>query len=234
MIRNDAVRSFVRGVRTGGALALLGAFASAQCGFTWLPNDGVPGVRGAVDALCQWDPDGVGPVSPLVVIAGEFGIAGDRFARRIATWDPIASQWAALGTGLGGAVRAVVATPVGEVFAGGAFVEAGGVACSRVARWNGSVWSPLGTGTNDDVNALLALPNGDVVAGGRFTTAGGVVAAHVAVWDGGQWSAMAGGITAEVRDLVRLANGDVVATTATEVWRWNGTQWSVLGRAFAG
>lgn len=70
-----------------------------------------------------------------------------------------------------------------DLYAGGYFTNAGGVAASRVAKWDGSSWSALGSGINSWVYALTSH-NGDLYAGGSFTIAGGVSAVYVARWDG--------------------------------------------------
>ncbi len=92
--------------------------------------------------------------------------------------EPTADTWSALGTGTNNAVLAI-AVSGDDVYAGGFFNGAGGVAANYIARWNGSVWSPLGTGTNDWVRAI-AIKGSDVYAGGFFTSASGVAANFIA------------------------------------------------------
>ena len=41
-----------------------------------------------------------------------------------------------------------------DLYAGGGFTTAGGVAANRIAKWNGSAWSALGSGMNGAVYAL--------------------------------------------------------------------------------
>ncbi|HQL55223.1 MAG TPA: hypothetical protein PLQ87_10995, partial [Phycisphaerae bacterium] len=59
-------------------------------------------------------------------------------------------QWVPLGSGMGGSAPFVYALTVynNDLIAGGLFTTAGGVACNRIARWNGSVWQALGSGMN--------------------------------------------------------------------------------------
>jgi hypothetical protein len=134
---------------------------------------------------------------------------------------------------LGLAVR-----PNGDLIAGGFFTTAGGVACSYIARWNGSAWSPLGTGVNNAVWSLASMPNGDVVAGGDFLLAGGVPCASIARWNGTTWSPLGTGVNARVLALTVLTGGDLVAgggfttaggATCNYVAKWNGAAWSSLG-----
>jgi hypothetical protein len=149
----------------------------AQCTNLWLPGDGILGVaglsgqNGSVWATTTWDPDGAGPATPVLVVAGDFDLAGSTLAHRIATWDPATGEWSALGSGMDSVVRTLATLPNGDLVAGGIFTTAGGVSARRIARWNGTAWSPLGSGMDDQVHALATLPNGDLVAGGVFTTA---------------------------------------------------------------
>ncbi|MHC4602483.1 MAG: hypothetical protein ACYS6W_04025, partial [Planctomycetota bacterium] len=69
-----------------------------QCDFDWKPGQGVPGVNGYVHAVTTWDPDGNGPQPELLIVGGEFTIAGDTLANKIAAWD--GSSWQALGSGM--------------------------------------------------------------------------------------------------------------------------------------
>ena len=61
---------------------------------------------------------------------------------------------------------------------------AGGVAASRIARWDGAAWSALGAGVNVDVRALAVGADGSLFAAGDFQTAGGRSARRIARWDG--------------------------------------------------
>jgi hypothetical protein len=90
----------------------VGAWAAAPgaaqpCDGQWLPGDGVPGVNGHVGAMVYWDPDGPGPMPPVLVVGGSFNVAGDSFVSNIAAWD--GTTWSALGTGLNGEVFALAA-----------------------------------------------------------------------------------------------------------------------------
>lgn len=191
------------------ALCVTGA-ARGQCA-GWLPSDGLPGPNGSVVALTVWDPDGAGPASPKLVVAGEFTIAGDVRANNIAAFDLETGEWSSLGEGVNGHVSALATLPNGDLIAGGWFNTAGGVPAARVARWNGSSWAALGSGVDDHVECLLTLPNGDLIAGGLFTTAGDTPASRIARWSGGAWSALGSGTNDAVYALAALTNGDVLA-----------------------
>ncbi|MBL8733795.1 MAG: hypothetical protein JNN13_15600, partial [Planctomycetes bacterium] len=164
-----------------------GAIA-AQCGTQWSALSGVPGVAGpSVRAATRWDPDGAGPSPELVVLGGDFAGASMTLSPRVVSYEPLTETWAPLGAGVDGLVEAFAVLPNGELVVAGAFANAGNVAASRVARWNGATWSALGTGIgsglNTDVRACVTMPNGDLIVGGSFTVAGGVAASNIARWD---------------------------------------------------
>ena len=164
-----------------------------------------------------------------LVVGGGFTRVGSVTASGIARWSGAA--WLPLGLGTNHWVDAVLGLANGDVIAGGRFTMAGGVPANFIARWNGTNWSPLGTGTNGGVTKLVQLPNGDVVALGNFTTAGGNLANRLARWDGAAWHSL-GSSSLQPSQIAAMPNGDVVASGAVgnvfEVWRWNGTAWSVL------
>ena len=72
-----------------------------------------------------------------------------------------------------------------NLYAGGHFTAAGGVAATNLAQWNGTSWSALGSGTGGNnyldpqVNALAVAGN-MLCAGGCFSTAGGKICGSIA------------------------------------------------------
>ncbi|MBL8752782.1 MAG: hypothetical protein JNK15_05730 [Planctomycetes bacterium] len=211
----------------------------AQCTNPWVPMQGLPGPNNSVYASAMWDPDGIGPLPPRLVIAGTFLLPGTR----IAAWDAATAMWSPLGTGLGDTVNSLAVLPNGELVAAGLFLNAGTTPCSRVARWNGASWSPLGSGTNGPVNDLDVLPNGDLVAVGSFTSAGGVAANRIARWNGSTWAPFGAGCDLDATCVAVLQNGDVVAggsftsaggIAANQIARWDGATWSALGTGIQG
>ena len=218
------------------AVAALAVPLAAQCG-EWMPGDGVPGVNGRVHAMTMWDRDGAGPAVPVLAVAGEFTLAGGVAARNVATYDPVARTWAALGSGTNSAVHALAALPNGELVVGGGFFSAGGGAALAIARWNGSSWSPLGAGLNDTVQALV-VANGELVAAGYFTASGSQPLARIARWNGSTWSPLGSGCDTAVEALAVDATGGLIAgghfgtaggAPANRIARWNGSSWSALG-----
>ncbi len=230
--------------------------ARAQCPPDWEPFDpttaSIPGMNGRVYASTMWDPDGDGPLTAKMVVAGSFTLAVNAVASNIAVYDPATSIWTPLGAGLGGAVpggglpsvNALATLSNGDLIAGGRFTSAGGVTVGYIARWDGTAWYPLGSGMNDGVLALTTLPNGDLIAGGSFTAAGGVPANRIARWNGSAWSPLGSGMNNQrVFALTTLPNGDLIAggnfTTAggvpaNRIARWDGSAWSPLGSGTSG
>jgi hypothetical protein len=139
-----------------------------------------------------------------------------------------------------GWVWAVAVMPDGDLIAGGGFASMAGVACSNVARWDGTAWSPLGRGVNGFVYAVHTLPDGDVLVGGLFSEAGGVPANGVARWNGETWHPLGAGVAggnAAVTSFARMPDGSIVAageftsaggTPCNNIARWDGTSWSCL------
>ncbi len=191
-------------------------------GAAWsaLTAPGGVGAQGTVLALAVYD-DGGGSA---LFAGGFFTMIGDVLAARIAKWD--GSAWSALTAPGGNGTTAPVYElgvydDVGgpALFAGGEFLEAGGLTVDRIARWDGSAWSgltgPAGTGLGNRVigsfvTALAVFDDGSgpaLYAGGLFNTAGGVPSRNIARWlctpqifadgfesgDASAWSGSAGG-----------------------------------------
>lgn len=199
----------------------------------------------------MWDQDGSGPRPPLLVVAGNFTVAGSTAANRIATFDFVSGALTPLGSGMNDIVTTVAVMPNGDLIAGGWFTVAGGVSANGVARWNGTSWSALGAGMSSgyvgwraQVEALTVMPNGDLIAGGWFDVAGGVSVKNIARWDGANWSDLGSSAWAHndiVRSLLTLSNGDLVAggffwnaQGANCVARWDGASWVGLGSGLGG
>src|SRR6266403_5079889 len=79
------------------------------------------------------------------------------------------ANWTTVGSGMSNGVLAL-AVSGGDLYAGGAFTNAGGVAANYIAKWDGSSWSALGSGMNGVVRAL-AVSGSNLYAGGDFTMA---------------------------------------------------------------
>jgi hypothetical protein len=211
---------------------------SAQCP-TWIPGQfdngaAVNGTDGDVNVAMMWDPDGAGPLPPVLVIGGSFTSVQGVPALHIAMQDPVTGKWQALGTG--------VATPVNvmTVWNGKLAIGSDGDADSTtydndILTWDGTTWTSLGGGTNVGVVSGLTVLNGDLYAGGNFkiSYAG---ALGIAKWDpnGNQWVAVPGLIPNSTRRVVTLAtwNNGIVAglsgnnNSAGFLYFFNGTSWT--------
>src|SRR6266545_806870 len=201
----------------------------------WTGMGGHPGANGPVSATVV---DGSGNL----YIGGGFTVVGDVFANSIAKWD--GTNWSALGSGMEGnsgfwpfgPVVHALAVSGSDLYAAGQFVNAGGLAANRIAKWNGSSWSALGLGIsgappNPSVLAL-AVSGSDLYVGGSFTNAGGITANGIAKWDGSSWSALGSGMNERVTTLA-VSGSDVYAAGdfSTNVAKWNGSSWSALDSA---
>ena len=88
------------------------------------------------------------------------------------------------------------------LYAAGSFLDAGGLAANRIARWDGGAWSPLGAGLNQTVYALTVYADGSgprLVAGGSFSNVGGIPSSGIGRWDGTSWSPLGLGANGSVR-----------------------------------
>lgn len=184
----------------------------------WSDRFGTLGLNESVLALTVFDTDGPGPERPKLVAAGGFTSAGGVPSNSVALWN--GTTWSSLpgagGTnGVNGAISDLtVFDPDGSgpnspmLVAGGFFATAGGVACSNIAAWNGSVWLPIpGAGGTNGVSGggfprVLALtvydddgsgPNlPQLIVAGSFTSAGGIACNNIARWNGSAWSPLLG------------------------------------------
>lgn len=219
------------GLYVGGAFSYVGHITANNVARydgagSWTALD--DGLAGVVRSLAV-TPEGV------LYAGGEFtdGMMGGRFYN-IAQWD--GTSWSGLGAGVDGPVYAL-AYRDGELWVGGSFATAGGVAAPNLAMWDGTTWSAPPGGVGGYVTTILFDTDGSVVIGGEFTTAGPEAATYVARWDGTRWSAIGDGFDAAVRSLAiyggrLVAGGNFTASGTTEIHgvaSWDGTSWSQIG-----
>ncbi len=229
-------------------------FIARWDGSTWSPlGEGVGGGSSlpAVYSLAVFD-DGTGPA---LYAGGAFTAADGVIVNRIARWD--GSEWSALGEGVssGGSTIDVKALTVFDdgngpaLYAGGNFSTAGGVAASRVARWDGTEWTPVGAGFDGTVRAFAAFDDGTgeaLYAGGIFRLSGGVPVSRIARWDGTTWTQVGSGMNERIRALAVYDDGSGPAlyaggrftrtggVDASRVARWDGVAWTPLGSGLEG
>jgi len=157
-----------------------------------------------------------------------------------------AQSWSSCGSGMDQTVYAMCADTVNNVvYAGGAFVKAGGVTVNHIAKWDGSTWSAMGMnmgtnytmiGTNDTVMSLC-MYQGNLYAGGHFTTAEGSAAPHLAMWNGSTWSAVETSMDGDVHAMAvyqgqLYASGEftmIDGNSMNHIARWDGSAWSTVG-----
>lgn len=203
---------------SAGLTATCLTFASpAQCGLAVVPGDPLRPLRGDVEALTTWDPDGAGPLPSHLVAGGTFD-AADVVGEHVVLWN--GTEWTPTHANFGHVAHLIVWN--------GLLVAA---AAELLYTFDGTTWTLL-AGVEEGapsaplpgvVNAL-ALWNGDLVVGGRFarvtTPSVSVNANMVAVLDASTgWSALGSG-----PDTTSMTAPEVRALTV-----FNGTVWAGLG-----
>lgn len=171
-----------------------------------------------------------------IYIGGSFTQAGGYPANNIAKWSE--SSWSTLLSGTNNSVFAL-ASINGNLYAGGSFTAAGGMSANRLAKWNGSSWSTLPASFDDGVNALAAKGT-ELFVGGSFTSPYSYIAKYETSTS--QWSGLGSGVNSIVRTLQVIGNNIYAGGTFTSAGgittnhlaRWNGGNWSSLGRQLVG
>ncbi len=226
-----------------------------QCVPTWEPGDGYAGF-GTLEtnssnpayctAMTSWDPDGPGPLPPLLLAAGWIPVAGSVATNGLAAWD--GSAWSAFSTAT--PFPDGVWTPGGPMLTYGGSLIAAGQFMSQappyfycVSRWNGAVWQPLGAGPHTGVEALIEY-QGTLVAAGTFSEFQPRELHNIAQWNGTEWLpigpalALQGTVHALCEHNGRLvAAGSFTAPGLGEVGNiaaWDGQQWQALGAGMNG
>lgn len=213
-------------------LLAMSAPSRGECRFDWKPGRGFPGVDDQVNALVEWDQDGEGPASSILVVAGLFEIAGDVRTHGLAYWD--GEDWFDLGGGTDGVINAL-AVFEGKLIVGGSFNSAGDVPARNIAMWDGLTWNPLATGVDTEVHALIDW-QGVLVAGSQFRSGATHPIQGVSRWDGYQWQRL-GTLNISTRALSvfqgqLVAAGSISGPTLTlqQIAQWDGAQWrSMMG-----
>lgn len=150
-----------------------------------------------------------------VVAGGNFTNIGGVAIHGVARWN--GSSWQAMGAptvpwSLGNVER-LQRLPNGDLLATGLFTQIGGVACSLIARFDGSAWWPLGAGSATSPVSSTITTGGDVVASGSFTTATGQ--APIARWDGSAWHDVSVGLPFTFGVFAPLPGDEVLAVGPT-------------------
>ncbi len=191
----------------------------------------------------------IGISSRNLYIGGDFTVAGDILANRIARYNTSTQFAGASFTAMGAGFNARVATIElhnSEIYAGGFFTHSGGTVVNYVARWNSatSTWQSLAGGLNGFVYALKSY-NGELYAAGTFTFSGaGAVMPRIARWNGTAWNSVntlgmngTGVFALAIHDGSLVAGGDFNAAggiAANSVAKWNGSTWAPIGPGLTG
>ena len=212
-------------------------------------------VGGVSAAIQNADANGLTLIMPATGLAGLKDIViqtadnGDFLLTSVYTVNPAGQiggttpgphVWAGLGSDLAGSFVFALAHAGTNLYAGGSFSIAGGIA-ANAANWDGLSWTNLGSGMDDSVTAL-AFDGTNLFAGGYFTTAGGGAANYVAMWNGTSWTNLGSGLDGPVSALVSFggklyAGGTFTmagGVAASRVAMWNGTNWTGLGSGMFG
>ncbi len=234
----------------GGSFATAGgvsAFGVARWnGSSWSPLGG--GCKGGVNCL--------GIVGTNVYAGGTFSNVNGVTARAFAKWD--GTSWTTWPTTDGVFQYPLNDTPNrmaakdGSLYIGGNFSEAGGVIANHIVRYDGTNFFSLGQNpangfATPSINVLsIGQANDGLYVGGLFTAAGKTPASRIARWDGTNWNALGAGTLGgsgsgnRVFGIAGRGNDVFVGGTftnaggvnASNIARWNGTNWTALGIGF--
>ena len=176
-------------------------------------------------------------------VGGLFQQIGSVPASNVAEWT--GSEWRPLGNGLNGLVYTLAVGPDGAVYAGGQFSRSGDNQMLSIAKWNGSEWLPLLNDTWRSVQKIRFYGS-RLIAAGQTQGAG----ASVAEFTGDSWNVIGGEadpipvihnfVNAALINDFRMSGDDLYiagrfitlndeAVEATNVARWDGTEWHALG-----
>ncbi|MFT4511868.1 MAG: hypothetical protein ACI89X_000979 [Planctomycetota bacterium] len=161
-----------------------------------------------------------------VVAGGAFLSIGGVPIHGIARWD--GTTWHAMGAPLtpwiAGVIYKLAMLPSGDLVAMGLFTQIGGVACSYIARWDGTAWNRFGNGSATVPQSMTVTTTGDLVVSGTFATSTGT--ARFARWSAGVWVDVGAGLPMNYGQLSPLPNGELLAVGPAGIWSSNASGWS--------
>jgi hypothetical protein len=154
----------------------IGRFNTTSSSWSVLGPGSGNGLNGQINALAVSGTD--------IYMGGDFTLAGNTSANRLAKFNTVTNTWSALsgasgGNGVNGTVNALLLKD-NDLYVGGTFTTAnvGGttVSVNRLAKFNTTTgaWSALGTGAGNGVDntvRTLALIDNDLYVGGDFLNA---------------------------------------------------------------
>lgn len=182
----------------------------------------------------------------VLLVGGDFNIAGGIIASRLAVWN--GSAWAAHSpAAFTGEIRSL-ATVNEDLFAVGTFPTIDGVTFDGTARWDGAAWHPMGPGLRGlslvSVRDAVEFQGSLYACGSISPQVGPFWPWHLARWDGEAWRGVGQGF-ASVFGPVALASfeGDLYAglgiasaggTYTHSLSRWDGMRWWHEGQELLG
>jgi hypothetical protein len=190
--------------------------------------------------------NGIAFLSNSICVVGLFKSVGNGInATNFAVWN--GSAWQASASGGLDATGFKAVSSGTNVYVGGIFLTAGGVASAYLTSWDGSRFWPVGTpgriGAVNSIVRALASDGTNVIAGGSFQYAGQTNALRIARFDGTHWSAFGTGLNSNVLAVAAVGTNFYAAGEFTggsggplayHMGRWSGSQWVPLNNtAFA-
>jgi hypothetical protein len=175
-------------------------------------------------------------------VGGSFTTSGNVSATNIAMWEAGntggTGTWYSLGSGLNGSCSSLTLDSVGNLYAGGGFITAGGLSVNSIAMWKPGntggtgTWRSLGSGLNFSCNGLAYDSTRNYIyPGGNFTTAGNVFASRVASIYTPNIASISGNFnTYNANNPSGLRQGEISLSSANAnaLLLWNNNAWNVL------
>jgi trimeric autotransporter adhesin len=237
-VSSSNARLFVGGLFTRAGNVEVSNIAQNQNGnWTQLGNTPNFGLDREVSAIASIGND--------IYVGGRFNASAQTALSKIARWD--GSAWQALAQGIdnpnGGTYVNAIAVNGNDVYVGGSFSAASGVAANNIARWNGTAWQAIGAGSginglSGEINALAVGNNQLFVAGSFGFSAGGQNLVGVARFDpvSNQFFALGTGVSGI--NALHYFNGALYAggqfksaggVSVDNLARWDGSSWTGVG-----
>jgi len=139
-----------------------------------------PGLTGTVESI-------VFDQQSNLYVAGVFRFSGTIQEHRVARWS--AAGWTNLAQGISGEyqgdlfVADLAIDSSNNLYACGAFTNAGGIGARNIAKWTGDQWTNMGAGLNYDFSFVVEVDHSDRVYVGGFRTYIG----PISYWNGTYW-----------------------------------------------
>ena len=151
----------------------------------------------------------------------------------LAKWN--GTSWEQLGTGIAGPVFAL-AIKGQDLYVGGSFTDAGGIAVNNIAKWSSGSWSDVNGGFNGQVNCIFLSASQDLYAGGTFSLSGLNTMNHVSKLVNDVWTQVGSGINSVVNTIVEHG-GSLYAgcdNFSDPVQKFDGSSWGSVGGVSGG